>query len=111
MRSMFYELLVENKEKGGLGYRTSFFFKWVPNLLFPTTPLGVTDEELAKKSGAFRVAGLERLALLHLLISFAALGYFGYAGGKVAYNSGLSGWIRQGIRSSIMKWSGAAGYE
>ncbi|KAK6825235.1 hypothetical protein PG987_012729 [Apiospora arundinis] len=40
VRYGLYELLVHNKSKGGLGYKSKFAFKWIPDLVNIETPQG-----------------------------------------------------------------------
>ncbi|KAF3025683.1 hypothetical protein E8E14_013950 [Neopestalotiopsis sp. 37M] len=73
-RKVLYDLLVHNKKRGALGYRTKFNFKWVPDLQNTTTPLGEPVPGQAQKSGAFRHAGVERTALATLVFTGVILG-------------------------------------
>ncbi|KAK8087043.1 hypothetical protein PG994_002017 [Apiospora phragmitis] len=73
-RRGLYELLVRNKSKGGLGYKSKFAFKWIPDLVNVETPQGAPIPGRPKTSGALRHAGVERTALLTLLFVGALLG-------------------------------------
>ncbi|KAH7021395.1 uncharacterized protein B0I36DRAFT_204831, partial [Microdochium trichocladiopsis] len=72
MRATFYELLVDNKNKGGLGYKAMFTFKWIPDLLNPTTPLGIVDATREKNSGPWRKNGVERMLTMLLVLTIAS---------------------------------------
>ncbi|KAK8006369.1 tat pathway signal sequence, partial [Apiospora marii] len=73
-RHALYELLVHNKAKGGLGYKSKFAFKWIPDLVNVETPQGAPIPGRPRTSGALRHAGVERTALLTLLFVGALLG-------------------------------------
>lgn len=73
-RNALYELLVHNKAKGGLGYKSKFAFKWIPDLVNVETPQGAPIPGRPRTSGALRHAGVERTALLTLLFVGALLG-------------------------------------
>lgn len=89
MKSNYYHVFIDSKEGGGLGYRTKFTFKWIPNLVNTTTPMGETDMERHKYSGAFRKGGLERTALINVLFWIAAVGALGYYGLNTLYKHTL----------------------
>ncbi|ETS79461.1 hypothetical protein PFICI_09314 [Pestalotiopsis fici W106-1] len=72
-RKVLYDLLVHNKKRGALGYRTKFNFKWVPDLQSTTTPLGEPVPGQAQKSG-IRQNGVERTAFATLVFTGVVLG-------------------------------------
>ncbi|KAK8039255.1 tat pathway signal sequence [Apiospora rasikravindrae] len=73
-RRGLYELLVHNKSKGGLGYKSKFAFKWIPDLVNVETPQGAPIPGRPKMSGALRHSGVERTALITLLFVGALFG-------------------------------------
>ena len=91
IRKHLYEILVEKKDKGGLGYKAKFTFKWIPDLLHASTPLGSQNEARRKDSGPFKHGGIERPALVMLVMMAVSLGYVAYliGGWAVAPSLGL----------------------
>ncbi|KAI0162945.1 tat pathway signal sequence [Pestalotiopsis sp. NC0098] len=73
-RKVLYDLLVHNKKRGALGYKTKFNFKWIPDLENTTTPLGEPVPGQAEKSGALRHVGVERTALMTLVFTGVVVG-------------------------------------
>ncbi|KXJ87039.1 hypothetical protein Micbo1qcDRAFT_218244 [Microdochium bolleyi] len=92
MRAMMYELLVNNKAKGALGYRAMFTFKWIPDLLNPTTPLGISDAERSKGSGPWRRNGIERMLTLLLVVNIA-IGCGAVLGVRAVHKAGWFGLV------------------
>jgi hypothetical protein len=67
-----YDVLVENKEKGALGHKTNFVFKWIPSLTAATTPLGEATVEQKGNQGALKHVGPETTALIGLILAVSA---------------------------------------
>ncbi|KAI1753698.1 hypothetical protein F4782DRAFT_495379 [Xylaria castorea] len=76
VRKVFYTIFLDNKSKGGLGYKSRFIFKHIPQFDKMSTERGA----IASGSGV-RKPGIERTALLSL-ISFSTLAvtcvWYGY---------------------------------
>ncbi|KAI1132230.1 hypothetical protein F5Y10DRAFT_231847 [Nemania abortiva] len=76
VRKVFYTVLLEDKSKGGLGYKSNFLFKYKPEFDRMTTERGI----LMTRSGV-RNRRIERTALLSLVTfsTLAAAGaWYGY---------------------------------
>lgn len=73
MKARLYDALIENKEKGALGYRTKFGFKYMPEYDNKVTALGKLSAEQQSNSGAFRRNGAERATLVTMSIAVAGL--------------------------------------
>jgi hypothetical protein len=101
-RRVLYEILVNNKEKGGLGYKAKYSFKWIPDLRNTTTPRGASVEERSKISGAFRKGALERTALLNLLFMMFGVACAMYAGVQAAQKYGLVEMIARYSRLALV---------
>ncbi|KAK8077396.1 hypothetical protein PG996_003566 [Apiospora saccharicola] len=87
-RHALYELLVHNKSKGGLGYKSKFAFKWIPDLVNVETPQGAPIPGRPKSSGGLRHAGVERNALVTILFVGAVVGsivWFGVRNAAAAF--------------------------
>ncbi|KAJ1325217.1 oxygenase MpaB family protein [Microdochium nivale] len=108
MRAMFYELLVDNKQKGALGYKAMFTFKWVPDLLNPTTPLGVADDDRMRDSGPWRRNGIERMLTLLLVLAAASGCGAAVLGARAARGSAWLAAARGYLLAGRMRASGAA---
>lgn len=93
MKKSYYEYFVDNKAKGALGYKAKYTFKWIPNLLHTTTPLGAQSPEQKANSGAFHRPGLERTALLTLIFTALAASGVGYGSYKAAQSPELREWV------------------
>lgn len=74
VRKVLYDILVYNKERGGLGYQAKFNFKWVPNLKNVTTPLGERVSDQTQGTGALKRFGIERTALTTLAFTGVVVG-------------------------------------
>ncbi|KIV99040.1 uncharacterized protein PV09_09215 [Verruconis gallopava] len=73
-KKKIYDALVHNKEKGALGYKAKFTFKWIPALDFRTPP-GDTKADRTKDSGALKHFGPEAVSIVTLLMTaFSAAG-------------------------------------
>jgi hypothetical protein len=101
-REFLYEVLVNNKEKGALGYKAKYSFKWIPDLRNTTTPLGDSNEERRKISGAFGRGALERTALINLFIIMFGVSCTAYAGVHVAQRFGLVQAVARYSRLALM---------
>ena len=81
-------MVVHNKEKGALGYKAKFTFKWIPSLDFMTQPAD-TDADKKSSSGGFRHFNMETMSLLTLVLTTAStLGSVWY-GARLARNLDL----------------------
>ncbi|VUC27297.1 unnamed protein product [Clonostachys rosea] len=87
LKRSYYDAFVFNKKKGALGYKARFSFKWIPDLVNTTTPLGITDEERWRVSGAFGKGTIEKTALFQLLLSTITLFALVYYGWTVLHRS------------------------
>ena len=108
-RQVLYDILVHNKEQGGLGYKAKYSFKWIPNLGVTTTPKGHTDEERRKISGVFGKGALERTALLNLLFMMFGVAYALYAGTQAAQKYGLVEMVTRYSRLALIYASAKVG--
>ncbi|KAI0203090.1 hypothetical protein F4808DRAFT_418994 [Astrocystis sublimbata] len=75
-RRIFNNLIIKNKSKGGLGYKSRFLFKFVPQFDRISTERGA----IVTGSGVFR-PGIERTALISL-ISFSTIAATGFWYGR-----------------------------
>jgi hypothetical protein len=88
VRKVLHEILITNKARGGLGYKTKFNFKWIPDLKNTTTPLGDPVPGQAQKSGPLRYAGVERTALMTLVFTGVVVGLAAWGGVRAATGLG-----------------------
>ena len=65
-RDCLYKIFVDDKSKGALGYRSRFYFKWIPHLTSLDTPAGKPVPDRARTSGAL-YGGVERTYLVVLV--------------------------------------------
>ncbi|KAH8677359.1 hypothetical protein BX600DRAFT_506405 [Xylariales sp. PMI_506] len=87
-RKYLYDALIYNKSKGALGYQTKYTFKWIPDLVNTTTPLGKRVPEQSKTSGLFQPRSLEQTAFLTLVFAGLAMGVTSYGAVQVVKNFG-----------------------
>ncbi|KAI1873393.1 hypothetical protein JX265_005015 [Neoarthrinium moseri] len=105
-RKVLYQILVHNKSKGALGYITKYNFKWIPDLKNTTTPLGDPVPGQAQKSGAFYHSGVERTALITLVVVGTVVGLTGWASLRLANNLGWLASPRWGWDSAAAPFIG-----
>lgn len=74
---------MHNRSKGGLGYKSKFAFKWIPDLVNIETPQGEPFPGRTKTLGGLRHRGVERTALLTLLFVGALLGFIAWLGVRI----------------------------
>ncbi|KAI0873860.1 hypothetical protein GGS24DRAFT_501330 [Hypoxylon argillaceum] len=67
VRKIFYTVLLKDKSKGGLGYKSNFVFKYIPKFDRISTERGI-----ATTGSSVRNSGVERTALVSL-ITFSTL--------------------------------------
>lgn len=101
VRKILYEILVYNRNRGGLGYETKFYFKWIPDLQNTATPLGDQASNMHGKLGAFNRRGIERTALLTLSATGVILGIATWGGIRIMT-------ILWGVTSKYLDWDAMA---
>ncbi|KAI9159015.1 hypothetical protein HJFPF1_07020 [Paramyrothecium foliicola] len=78
IRKRLYHVFVEDKENGALGYKAKFTYKWAPSLTY-TSPTVKSQGQLRHFGmRSFRQAGVERPALITLILAGGILSYAAY---------------------------------
>ncbi|KAH9908138.1 hypothetical protein F4778DRAFT_720443 [Xylariomycetidae sp. FL2044] len=85
VRKVFYKILLQDKSRGALGYTTKFNFKYVPDYEKMTTERGRSSPS---SSSGIRQPGVERTALVSLVVAAALLGvtvWYGVQAGSAVW--------------------------
>lgn len=82
VRSALFKLLLRDKSAGALGYTTRFALKYVPRFDRISTERGVEGKREVPKT-ATHSGGVERAALVALLVAAGTAGVVAWVGVKV----------------------------